>query len=739
MNDAAELNNNIDSQAQAVDGSSQRDKHVLANNKNSRWWFASSAFPMIAGTLGPVASAFSICALVQYWRKHILPGSDVTKAVFDLRDPIWLTVINAIQLIIAIISNIFLLLNMAKRVRFSVAQPITIVGWYISAILLVALTSTASGSLGVVQPEIEYVWSQAFYYGIFAAILYFIVASLMVVTVWGAQSGHYRKDFELSVSQRTLMLQTILFLMYLLVGALVFSKIEEGWDYLDAVYWADVTLFTVGYGDFSPLSTLGRALLIPLCAGGRYQPWFGDWFDPELDAGPRKAPAGRADVGEGETAAPSSRQKEFELMRKIQNKASNRRRWTAMAVSLSTWLVLWLVGAKVFQECERPYQGWSYFDAFYFCFTGLTTIGYGDLTPVSNSGKAFFVFWSLLALPTMTVLISNAGTPWSKAIVGGLLKNVKIEERPPGFLGAAQPANSDEDEDEDDEDEDEDEDEDDIESDDSAEHGAGNASGGLPSNKANEQESPSTSTFSDLARGGKQNPTKAQKPPPPRSNTGNDDGLALAGRVESIAREDFPSELPTTRSEYHLVLIDEIARVTKHLQHSPPRKYTFKEWAWYLRLMGEDESSAETHKRPSRKLEKGKNNMKDNKSKDVISQHQQTGGGDSFQVSQGGPGPPSSSSSEQQPFTEPMGAERPSSPNADYGNKWSWVGHRSPLMDTREEAEWILDRLEQRLRAELLAVVEEKRGQRGVQEAAAYERKHEYHPKKKSTVVIGGD
>jgi potassium channel subfamily K, other eukaryote len=37
----------------------------------SRWWFASSAFPMLAGTLGPVASAFSICALVRPWRQMV--------------------------------------------------------------------------------------------------------------------------------------------------------------------------------------------------------------------------------------------------------------------------------------------------------------------------------------------------------------------------------------------------------------------------------------------------------------------------------------------------------------------------------------------------------------------------------------------------------------------------------------------------------------------------------------------
>lgn len=42
-----------------------------------------------------------------------------------------LVAINAVQLVIALISNMVLLMNMAQRIRFSVAQPITIIGWYV--------------------------------------------------------------------------------------------------------------------------------------------------------------------------------------------------------------------------------------------------------------------------------------------------------------------------------------------------------------------------------------------------------------------------------------------------------------------------------------------------------------------------------------------------------------------------------------------------------------------------------
>ena len=178
-----------------------------------------------------------------------------------------LIAVNAVSLVFALIANLALLLNMARRVSFKIAQPITILGFWSASMMLIGLLAKASHDFHAPGVENQAL-TQAYYYGIFAAGLYQIVSYLMCVTVWGAYKGHYSKEFKLTIAQRTLMLQTISFLVYLLLGALVYSKIE-GWKFLDAVYWADFTSLTIGIGDdYTPETHLGRGLLFPFALGG---------------------------------------------------------------------------------------------------------------------------------------------------------------------------------------------------------------------------------------------------------------------------------------------------------------------------------------------------------------------------------------------------------------------------------------------------------------------------------------
>lgn len=270
------------------------------------------------------------------------------------------------------------------------------------------------------------------------------------------------------------------------------------------------------------------------------------------------------------------RRQEFELMRKIQEEAVTRRRWTSLIISGSTWFVLWFAGAAIFQAAEYG-QNWSYFGSLYFSYTSLLTIGYGDFYPQSNSGKSFFVFWSLLAVPSLTILISNMGdtivkgirdvTLWigtftvlpgeqgvkatlkesANKLTRGRLFDDEVSEQAPGILGESGKRRGDESESDDEE----------------ADH-----------HRKNDPKSAAQRVAGDHA---KSETARAKK-----QGEGGD-------------------EIPKSKRHYHLVLIKEISKVMKHLNSSPPRKYTFDEWAWYLKLIGEDEGSADTHRAALRK------------------------------------------------------------------------------------------------------------------------------------------
>lgn len=63
-------------------------------------------------------------------------------------------------------------------------------------------------------------------------------------------------------SKESLIAVGVLAIMYILISALIIINIEPDSfnNYFDAVYWATVSLTTVGYGDIYPVTSLGKVI-----------------------------------------------------------------------------------------------------------------------------------------------------------------------------------------------------------------------------------------------------------------------------------------------------------------------------------------------------------------------------------------------------------------------------------------------------------------------------------------------
>lgn len=116
-----------------------------------------------------------------------------------------------------------------------------------------------------IQPLQTY--SQGYWHAVIAATLYLVSSMLLMINMLGYFLGHYPQHFDLTEEQRNLILQTMMFFLWLAGGGAVFSKVC-GWTYVDALYFCDVTILTVGFGDFYAPNDAGKGLIFPFSVGG---------------------------------------------------------------------------------------------------------------------------------------------------------------------------------------------------------------------------------------------------------------------------------------------------------------------------------------------------------------------------------------------------------------------------------------------------------------------------------------
>ena len=135
---------------------------------------------------------------------------------------------------------------------------------------------------------------------------------------------------------------------------------------------------------------------------------------------------------------------------------------------------------------------------------------------------------------------------------------------------------------------------------------------------------------------------------------------AVKGATQSMNEHPGSNVEDAAGKQYrHYLLMKEMKNVVQHMGATPPRQYTYAEWTWFLKLLGEDESSKERHRSP-------------------------------WEV-------------HESELAATANGERPANARDKDGRlkPWSWLSQKSPLMIAVDEPKWVLERLMQALEREL--------------------------------------
>lgn len=318
---------------------------------------------------------------------------------------------------------------------------ITVFGWFISATILFSLIGVKARQHREAPPDQSFEYTQNFFCAILAASLYILIAILLASYTARARSLHLSRWDRRTVECTSIMLRAVTFATIILVGAAIYSTIE-GWSLMDALYFTDYTVLTIGIGNIVPKTHLGRSLLFPYATAGTIclgllivsvASFANDIRDLNLRQKIEEARIAAHVQGDLEKTANEIPDKANQLhpalirtkfpgwnevlkLQSIKSDFYRRSRWVRLMLFSAAWFVLWLGSAAVFRRSEKG-QGWSYFIALYFTYTSLTTIGYGDYYPTSNFGKVFFIFWSLIALPILINLVTAMGQVFHRMLV----------------------------------------------------------------------------------------------------------------------------------------------------------------------------------------------------------------------------------------------------------------------------------------------------------------------------------
>jgi hypothetical protein len=98
---------------------------------------------------------------------------------------------------------------------------------------------------------------------------------------------------------------------------------------------------------------------------------------------------------------------------------------------LTIALMIVTVGVLFYTRVE----GWRLLDAIYFCIVTLGTVGFGDITPTTDLGKVFTIFYIIVGVSIIGGFFATAGRVFAGQLVererANLDRKRQQEETPP--------------------------------------------------------------------------------------------------------------------------------------------------------------------------------------------------------------------------------------------------------------------------------------------------------------------
>lgn len=363
----------------------------------------------LIGPIGLLGNLASIMSIADHWRGYHPHGAPSKASDFQatVPDVWWVYMLNSIALVFGCLANVVLLLHMELRIAHHLAVMLTSLMFAAAVVVYMIILGIAQHSYfdGTGLHRTIGYWQAPC-----ASVLYAISAT---ITIFYAIYFRNRKwDIVTSERQRFVTMLCYLYFFWIAGGAAIFHIRSMGvhFDYAQNVYFVIVSCLTLGYGDIVAKTTLGKMLVIPLIYGGII---IGGWvalavFQGNLDKAHNEAvdyavERRRLEALEHTADHPLSDRGGFNKMRKIVRDVLIRDQLLHTLVTTMWLLVFLLCGAMIFHFTES----WEYYNAFYMCAISLVEVGYGDYVPQSPGGRAMFIHYALVALPTTAAAVSD--------------------------------------------------------------------------------------------------------------------------------------------------------------------------------------------------------------------------------------------------------------------------------------------------------------------------------------------